>query len=145
MLAFVSACSAEQPQRLPVDTDPLRIISADGTPKAVFDVEIARTGQERSAGLMHRVDLPRERGMLFVFPDEGDRFFWMKDTPSSLDIIYADARGVIGSVSKATVPFSTQPIPSRFPAKYVLEVLAGVADEASIEPGDRLSHPQIDN
>ncbi|MEN0001272.1 MAG: DUF192 domain-containing protein [Pseudomonadota bacterium] len=144
LCAFVSACSADHPQRLPVDPAPLQIIGADGAEKAFFEIEVADTGAERGAGLMHRTDLPRDRGMLFVFPDEAERFFWMQNTPSSLDIIYADADGVVGSIAKSTVPFSTQPIPSGFPAKFVLEVLAGVADEVSIAPGDRLSHPLID-
>ncbi|MEM1378491.1 MAG: DUF192 domain-containing protein [Pseudomonadota bacterium] len=113
------------------------------TVKAAFDVEIASTDGQRSTGLMHRRDLPGNRGMLFVFPDLAPRFFWMQNTPTALDIIYADDNGVIVSIATNTVPFSTAPIPSGAPAQYVLEVVAGTTTSQDIAVGDTLTHPVI--
>ncbi len=142
---LVSACSADQPQRLPLDPNNLIVIGKNGEQKAALEIEIASTVEQTSTGLMHRRDLPRDRGMLFVFEAERERAFWMKDTPASLDIIYIDAEGAIVSIARATVPFSTNPIPSRGAAQFVLEVLSGVASEIGLVTGDTVMHPAIGN
>ena len=51
-------------------------------------VEVVRTPKELARGLMWRESLDEDAGMLFVFPNEQPRSFWMKNTPLSLDIIY---------------------------------------------------------
>lgn len=132
-----------QPMRLPVDLTQLVIRAPDGTEKARFDLEIARTDREHARGLMHRTDMPASRAMLFVFPDDELRYFWMKDTPSSLDIIFVARDGTILNIARDTVPFSTDPIASSGPAGFVLEVLAGTSAQLSIVPGDRLDHPEV--
>lgn len=144
VLLIVAACApGDQPMRLDVDADRLVVLAADGSEKASFEVEIADNGNERAAGLMHRTDLPRGRAMLFVFDSDEERYFWMKNTPAALDIIYGSANGEIVHIAKNTVPFSTQPIPSYEPARYALEVLAGVTDEHGLIVGDKLSHRVI--
>lgn len=143
MLVWVGLAHASSPMRLPVDPAPLAVIGSDDIAKARFSIEIARTGTEHSRGLMFRTDLPDDRGMLFVFPNERPRAFWMRNTPTPLDIVYADANGRIISIAANTVPFSTQPIPSDGPAQYVLELLAGTSQMLNIGVGDRLMHPAI--
>lgn len=136
------AAIAQEPMRLDVDPTTARI-ERDGRLKAEFFIEIATTSDQRSNGLMHRRDLPKDRGMLFVFEGEAIRYFWMENTPTPLDIIYADADGVIVHIARDTVPFSRMPIPSIAPAQYALEVHAGLSAQAGIEPGDRIAHPKI--
>lgn len=134
---------ANEPMRLPVDPVPLTVAGADGTQKALFDIEIAASGADRSRGLMYRTDLPEDRGMLFVFDEEGPRSFWMRDTPTPLDIIFADSVGVIVRIARQTVPYSTIPIRSGGPSQYVLEVHAETTERLGIVAGDRLAHPTI--
>src|SRR5947207_6789398 len=43
-------------------------------------VEVARTPDEQQRGLMYRTALAEGHGMLFVFGDDSDRQFWMKNT-----------------------------------------------------------------
>lgn len=129
--------------RQPIHVDRLAIQS-DGKEIMSFDIEIAETENQRSAGLMHRTDLPKDRGMLFVFDSVSERFFWMKNTPTPLDIIYADRVGKIVYIAENTVPFSTIAIPSRFPAKFAFEVHAGLAKELGISAGDQLLHTIIE-
>ena len=121
--------------------DELVLLTGGGA--RTFTVEIADDPMERQLGLMFRTELPRDHGMLFDFVAEGARSFWMKNTPLPLDIIYARADGTIVSIAKNTTPYSTKGIPSEGPARFVLEVNAGIADEIGLVPGDRLVHPRV--
>jgi uncharacterized membrane protein (UPF0127 family) len=102
-------------------------------------LEIARTPQERAQGLMGRAALEDDQAMLFVYMDEAPRAFWMKDTPSSLDIIFINAAGRIVSIGAGAIPFDEAPIPSASPARYVLEVAAGRAEALGLRAGVNLS------
>ena len=106
-------------------------------------VELALTPEELSRGLMWREELAGDAGMLFVFPDQAIRSFWMKNTPLALDIIYIDRNGRVVSIAQHTVPYSTAPIPSRKPAKYVLEVAAGFARRHGVRAGQRVELPRL--
>lgn len=118
-------------------------IESAGT-KHVFKVEIARTAAEQQRGLMYRTDIPADGGMLFApYPAGGgaprEASFWMKDTPTSLDIIFIRADGTIARIAENTVPLSEAQIPSGEPVAAVLEILGGKAAELGISPGDKVS------
>jgi hypothetical protein len=102
---------------------------------AGFDVEIADEAYSREKGLMYRHYIPDTVGMLFIFPGEERRSFWMKNTPSSLDIIYADANYRIVRLYQNTEPYSTEGIPSGEKAKYVIEFKAGTIARHQIKEG----------
>jgi uncharacterized membrane protein (UPF0127 family) len=103
----------------------------------VVRVEIARTDEERQRGLMFRRDLPKDTGMLFVFAEEDDHTFWMRNTYLSLDMIFIGGdRTVAGVVSNAT-PQSDAVRGIGKPSKYVLEVAAGEAAAHAVGPGVR--------
>jgi uncharacterized membrane protein (UPF0127 family) len=104
-------------------------------------VEIARTREELSRGLMWRSELDRDAGMLFVFGNSAPRTFWMKNTPLSLDILFIDGEGAVLNVASATTPYSEAPIRSAGPARYVLEVNSGFAAEHGIGPGAKVELP----
>jgi hypothetical protein len=56
-----------------------------------FGVELADTDEKRTLGLMFRDSMPDDQGMLFIFPGETRRSFWMKNTRIPLDIFYFDS------------------------------------------------------
>ena len=117
----------------------LTIKSTNGT--HAFTVERARTQEEQARGLMFRTDLKPDGGMLFwPYPPTGGApvaaSFWMKNTPSSLDILYIRADGTIARIAENTVPFSETPIPSGEPVGAVLELMGGRAAELGIAEGD---------
>jgi uncharacterized protein len=51
-------------------------------------LEVARTAQEQSTGLMYRTQLAANRGMLFVFSPARPVSFWMKNTLIPLDMVF---------------------------------------------------------
>lgn len=141
-LLILSACGSSPP----VDAqgrvlEPLTIVTTSG--RHDFKVEIADEEAERQQGLMYREPLPADRGMLFQWPGEPAReqAFWMRNTPSSLDILYIDPQGRIVSIASHATPFSEAPIPSNGAANGVLELRAGRAAEINAKPGDKVLHP----
>lgn len=129
--------AATGPSGLPIE--PLTIVTDTG--RHAFRVEIADDEAERERGLMFRPPLADDQGMLFEFPEAAERSFWMRNTPSSLDILYVGADGRIVSIARNTTPQSDTPIPSNGPATGVIELRAGRASEISADPGDRVEHP----
>lgn len=106
-----------------------------------FTVEIAETQEKQALGLMFRDSMPQDHGMLFLFPNEGIRSFWMKNTRIPLDIFYFDKDLALVSVSENTPPCRTQRCPgypSAAPAKYVLELNSGKATDLGVKVGDTL-------
>jgi len=116
----------------------LTINSTKNAKAIILDIEIADNEEERMRGLMDRLSLPENAGMLFIFPNEEPRSFWMKNTFISLDIIYINSMKKIVSIQKYTQPKSTYSIPSEQPAMFVLEVNAGFTDINGIGPGDKV-------
>jgi uncharacterized membrane protein (UPF0127 family) len=103
-----------------------------------FAVEIADTPDSRSLGLMGRHSLDEGTGMLFVFDEEGNHSFWMKDMRFPIDIVWISADMDVVYISSYTQPCDLlEPCPSITPpakAMYVLEVGAGKA--YGFEAGD---------
>jgi hypothetical protein len=114
----------------------LRIITSGSEIK--LDIEVADDEEERMQGLMYRYSMAENQGMLFIFPNEEPRSFWMKNTYIPLDIIYLDSKKEIVSIQKYTQPKSTYSLPSEKAAMYVLEVVAGYTDKYNVKPGDRV-------
>lgn len=111
------------------------IVSADGRSLGVFSVEVAATDEERAKGLMFRRELGPQRGMLFLFPQERQLSFWMKNTLIPLDIVFVsrDWR-VVGVVENAT-PLSEESRGVPQPSQYVLEFIGGTAARLGIGVG----------
>jgi len=98
-------------------------------------VEIASTDASRAQGLMHRDALGKDRGMLFIYPQQKPLSFWMKDTRIPLSIAFAEKSGKIVKIVDMT-PFQTDSVKSLYPATYALEMNQGWFDENGIEKGD---------
>jgi len=119
-------------------------VARDGKIKSMtMPVEFAITDEQRRFGLMYRDSLPDGHGMLFVFPEEAVRSFWMKNTAIPLDIIFFDNAGHFVSMIENAAPFSLIARRSKAPARYVLEVNGGAARRFGIDPRSVLSVPSI--
>lgn len=106
-----------------------------------FFVDLALDSDTQALGLMFREELADDHGMLFVFPVENMRSFWMKNCRIPLDIFYFDEELKLVSVAENARPCKTArcpSYPSKGPAKYVLELNAGKASELGVQPGDVL-------
>jgi uncharacterized membrane protein (UPF0127 family) len=105
-----------------------------------FDVEVMRTPEERSKGLMFRRHMPADRGMLFDFGRTDHVAMWMQNTYIPLDMLFIRADGTIARIHAHAEPLSTRTIPSGEPVLSVLELNGGVAETIGAKPGDKVSH-----
>lgn len=62
----------------------------------VYTVRYASSDEERRQGLSHVTDMQNNEGMLFVYAVDGERTFWMKDTPLDLTAIWIRDKKVVG-------------------------------------------------
>lgn len=111
-------------------------------------VEVANKDATRSSGLMFRQRMEWNSGMLFVFPDSAQRYFWMKNTMIPLSIAFMDEKGVILNVLEMP-PQTEQTFPSNGPARFALEMNAGWFSKEGVKAGDVvegvLTAPQAQN
>lgn len=108
-----------------------------------FNVEVARTSGEQERGLMFRTNLPADGGMLFApYPAEGEpreASFWMRNTPTRLDILFIRKDGTIARIKHGAEPYSDTRILSGEPVAAVLEIHGGRSQELGIAEGDKVT------
>lgn len=102
-------------------------------------VEEVKSLRDKQKGLSGRESIADNRGMLFIYDEAGKHCFWMKDMKFPIDILWLDE-------SKQVVYIAAHVPPESFPdsfcppedAKYVLEVKAGLSDQAGVDVGSQL-------
>lgn len=100
--------------------------------------EVADSPQERAIGLMGRSSLPVNQGMIFVYPDEAVRSFWMKNTPLPLSIAFIDKLGRVVHIAELK-PNDTTPVSSQVPAMFALEMDSGWFAEHGVTIGQPIA------
>ncbi|MBV8193237.1 MAG: DUF192 domain-containing protein [Alphaproteobacteria bacterium] len=110
-----------------------------------FDIELALDDEHRARGLMFRDKLGPYEGMLFDFFQEAPVSFWMKNTRIPLDMLFIAGDGTIKHIKANATPFSTDPIPSNFPVRAVLEIDGGSARLLGIKEGDKVKYSIFGN
>lgn len=104
-----------------------------------FNFTIADSAAERQRGLSGKSALPPTDAMLFVFEAPAKECMWMKDMKFNIDILWFDENKILTyqqlNVSKDSYPQNFCPDK---PAKYVVEMTAGVAEKNQINLGDKL-------
>jgi uncharacterized membrane protein (UPF0127 family) len=105
-----------------------------------INAEIADNNEERTKGLMYRTEMGEYEGMIFIFENERQLTFWMKNTLIPLDMIFADDTGKIINIEEAQ-PCKQENCPlygSQGNAQYVLELNQGFCKQHNIQKGDRI-------
>jgi len=109
-----------------------------------LDIEIAENQYEHETGLMYRQSMKETLGMLFIYPEEALRSFYMKNTYIPLDIIYYGKDSSVVSFKENAQPLDETSLPSEKPAKFILELNAGKVKEWNIEVGDEIGFKRLD-
>lgn len=132
------------------EEDGQKEIPKDSEPTVIFPdknlsvkVELAANPYQWSTGLMFRDKLEENSGMMFVFPNETTRNFWMKNVSFALDIIFISKDLEVADIKENFEPCPSFQLicPSYFskkPATFVLEVNAGFVAKNGIRMGDKV-------
>jgi hypothetical protein len=106
-------------------------------------VELADTPSKAELGLMHRKGLPEGTGMWFIFGEDAEKVFWMKNVIFPLDIIFIDKNFEIRKIAKMVPPCIQEPCPRYYsgsPARYVLEVPGGYCERKGVKEGQKVKY-----
>lgn len=109
--------------------------------KICIKIERATTPKQQAQGLMFRESLSENSGMLFLFPDQKPRSFWMKNTLIPLDLVWIDESKTIVGITENVQPCAGDPCrayPSNLPVKYVLEINSGSSEKFGIRQGQKI-------
>ncbi len=142
------AHAEEEPPPLGTEADrfpstTLTLTPARSDEPVAVHARVAHTPQQRRQGLMEVEDLPDGVGMLFVFPEDGERGFWMKNTRVPLDIAWVASDGRVVAVAQME-PCEEDPCPTYRPGRthrYALEVRRGWLGEIGVDVGARMDVP----
>ena len=105
----------------------------------VIELEVADTVDKRTKGLSNRRSIDEDKGMLFVFDNDGHHGFWMKDMNFSIDILWLNSENEIVWLEESIGPETFPKVfTSPFMARYVIELKGGFIDDNDIKIGDRM-------
>ncbi len=138
-LVFSASASAAPPPSLPVET--INIDTKAG-PHA-FSVEVAADDETRERGLMYRMSMAPDAGMLFDFHTPQLVSFWMENTVIPLDMLFVRADGTIARIKENATPYSRENIPSGEPIELVIELNGGRAAALGIVEGAKIHAPDL--
>ena len=124
----------DQPQPL-LPTEPLVIETGRGA-RHTFQVEMAISPEHQTIGLMFRPSVAPDGGMLFDWGTPRESAMWMRNTITSLDMVFIRADGRIHRIAERTTPLSLAVVASNGPVRATLELAAGSAERLDLRPGD---------
>jgi uncharacterized membrane protein (UPF0127 family) len=101
-------------------------------------MQLAVKMREMEHGLMERRDLKADEGMLFVYAGPQQMSFWMRNTPTPLDIGFFTADGVLKEIYQM-YPYDETPVASHSTQlKFALEMNQGWFAKNEVKPGAKL-------
>lgn len=104
----------------------------------VVRMQLAVRPAEMQRGLMERRDLGRDDGMLFIYDRPQQMSFWMRNTPTPLDIGFFRADGTLAEIYPLH-PFDEKAVSSHSTdLQFALEVNQGWYRENGVKPGAKL-------
>jgi hypothetical protein len=109
-----------------------------------FSVEVADEPAERAKGLMFREEMATASGMIFFYERPQQAVFWMKNTLIPLDMIFADAAGVVKHVHANAIPHDETGIDGGTEILAILEINGGLAKKLGITAGAVIRHPNLE-
>ncbi|MCQ2914275.1 MAG: DUF192 domain-containing protein [Alphaproteobacteria bacterium] len=140
ILPIITSCKSKKEQEI-ISFDKAEVLfykQGSNDQYLTLNLEYAHTIPQMQRGLMFRTDLTDESGMLFNYGIPRIASMWMKNTPTSLDMIFFNEQGIVTEIITNTTPFSLDHIVSINKIKYVVELKANMAKKFNIEPNDKM-------
>ena len=113
------------------------VITTASGKQVYLTLEVADTPQSMQRGLMDRLSMPEDAGMLFVFAGDQRTPFWMKDTLIPLSIAFISGDGQILEIQDMQ-PLTEDLHRPSYSYRYALEVNQGFFGRHGLGVGDRV-------
>ncbi len=138
-----------------------------------FHLEISADPQVRLKGLSGRTFIEPDGGMLFIFPQQGEMSFVMRDCPIPIDILFLGPAGHVVAAhemkpenprteeeKRLSPPYPDAPewqwsnaayenrlkkYPSKFSAQFAVELAAGKIKELGVKEGEQVVIPDAES
>lgn len=114
----------------------------NGTELGRVEAAVADTPDERYRGLSNTDPLPPDTGLLFVFDEEANRTFVMREMNYPIDMVFVGSDGRVTAIHHAETEADDDPgadlTPYRGRAKWVLEVPYDWTTRHGVTVGDRV-------
>lgn len=101
-------------------------------------LRVAISDLEKARGLMGVARLEEAEGMAFLYDEDGEMSFWMKNTLIDLDIAFVDRDGTILEVRTMTAGDTETTTSFTKRARLAVEMRAGWFRDFGVKPGDRV-------
>ncbi len=147
ILATVICCAATGCESLRGDPEAVTIEIGDER----FTVDVANDDARRIQGLKGVTEINPSGGMIFIFPNNQVRSFWMVDCVVDIDVMFLDPQGRVTAVHTMKVeppPRAEEPrssyerrLPgysSSYPAQFAIELRAGTLQRLGIEVNSKV-------
>ncbi len=106
-------------------------------------MQLAVREGEMQRGLMERKDLGTDDGMIFVYEKPQQMSFWMRNTPTALDIGFFNTAGVLEEIYPLH-PFDEKSVASRSSGlQFALEMKQGWFQANGVKPGAQLDRKAL--
>ncbi|MCC6465134.1 MAG: DUF192 domain-containing protein [Planctomycetes bacterium] len=116
--------------------------------RARVHVELAITQAEQQRGLMYRESLKPNHGMLFLYSEEEEMSYWMKNCRMNLSIAFVNERGeiikihpVMKAPAAGTVDAELERYESDGLARFAIEMEENWFEKNGVKVGDRIFIP----
>jgi uncharacterized membrane protein (UPF0127 family) len=129
-LAFLHPGEIDATEKLPTVKIEL------GSHRIIADV--AATDRSRIQGLLGRIALGDDEGMLLDFVDSGLYAIHMQGMMIPIDAVWIDSEGIIRQVYEDIRPNSGKTYPSAFRCRYCLELKSGFCRQFSVRVGQKV-------
>ncbi|MEO1237320.1 MAG: DUF192 domain-containing protein [Planctomycetota bacterium] len=138
--AALAACSSDTT----ADGLDIRRVGIGGE---TFRLEVADTPEARFQGLSDRPEIAENGGMLFVFPDERERYFVMRRCLVPIDILFLAPDGTVLNTHAMRLepPGTPEEDLERYASDgrtaIAIELAGGTIERLGVGPGDRVELP----
>lgn len=156
LCAFLAACGGSsapaEPEAAPEETrqelpegsptfDPARILIDTEDGSVIIDAEKAETPEQQAFGLMHRESLDPDAGMVFLYFEDKECCFYMKNTLIPLSIAFFDEDGIIVKIldMEPCRVEECEIYAAEVPYRGALEVNQGTFERLGVKVGDRIT------
>lgn len=139
LLGFSGAgCGSDKPAHAAAEGKPLSTYFPIKLGNQVVQLQVAALEPEMQIGLMYRRDLKPDQGMIFVYRKPDRMNFYMRNTPTPLDIGFFTSDGVLRE-KYPMYPFDEKTVASRSDRiQFSVEMNQGWYDQNGVKAGAQL-------